>query len=29
LVSSQKLLGAKKVSPYILFPHNLPNLYRF
>ncbi len=29
LVSSQKLLGAKRHSPYIIFSHNLPNLYRF
>ncbi len=29
LVSSEKLLGAKRHSPYIIFSHNLPNLYRF
>jgi hypothetical protein len=27
--SSQKLLHAKRHSPYILFQHNLPNLYCF
>ena len=29
LVGSQQLLCAQKHSPYILFPHNLPNLYCF